>query len=338
MGLFTGRMADGRYEPSLLHGFLAPEISGNEINGRGESEVRRPTLVYHRMEESHPWRKVNLLFGLRVMMQPSLAARMIASKAMVAANKPAPVNPSRKSMTPAAAAQKVKELGFSLGADKIGICKVRPEWILEGEEVPERYAIIIASRMNYYGMRRSLAGDFMSSVKEVMDIYIQGHRRSLQMVSWIQEQGWPARGYGNADSTPMLIIPAAIEAGLGELGKHGSLINKELGAMFRLAYVVTDMPMEVDAPIDDGVDDFCLRCQKCTVECPPNAISNHKQLVRGIEKWYVDFDRCVPFFNDKYSCGICIAVCPWSLPGAGMNISRKMLKRRAKSAGRETHE
>ena len=330
MGFFTGRETEDGYEPSMLHRWLMPELSGNTINGLGETTVRRPTLVYHRMEAPHPWRKVNMLFGLRVMTRPGLLLRVFSSKAISKATRQSPVAPKKKNLTPEMAAAKVKELGFSLGADKIGICEIRPEWVLEGEEVTEKYAIIVASRMNYYGMRHAIEGDFLGSVKEVMDIYIQGQRRVTQMASWIQEQGWAARGYGNSDSTPMLIIPHAIEAGLGELGKHGSLINKELGAMFRLAYIVTDMPMAIDEPIDDGVDEFCLSCQKCTVECPPNAISDQKQMVRGVEKWYVDFDKCIPYFNDKFACGVCMTVCPWSLPGAGLNISKKMLKRRTK--------
>ena len=43
--------------------------------------------------------------------------------------------------------------------------------------------------------------------------------------------------------------------------------------------------------------------------------------------WYVDFDRCLPFFNEHQGCAICIAVCPWSRPGIGMNLAQKLMKR-----------
>ena len=46
-----------------------------------------------------------------------------------------------------------------------------------------------------------------------------------------------------------------------------------------------------------GVDDFCTACRVCEDACPPFAILPEKKKVRGIKKWYVDFDRCLPFFQ-----------------------------------------
>lgn len=31
---------------------------------------------------------------------------------------------------------------------------------------------------------------------------------------------------------------------------------------------------------------------------PPSAIIQHKQMVRGVERWYVDFNKCIPYFAD----------------------------------------
>jgi len=53
-------------------------------------------------------------------------------------------------------------------------------------------------------------------------------------------------------------------------------------------------------------------------------------MVRGVEKWYVDFDKCIPFFAETSGCAICIAVCPWSLPGVGENLSDKLARRAAR--------
>jgi NAD-dependent dihydropyrimidine dehydrogenase PreA subunit len=47
-----------------------------------------------------------------------------------------------------------------------------------------------------------------------------------------------------------------------------------------------------------------------------------------VEKWYVDFDRCIPYFVKTFGCGICIQVCPWSVPGRGPSLSTKLLAKR----------
>jgi epoxyqueuosine reductase QueG len=73
-----------------------------------------------------------------------------------------------------------------------------------------------------------------------------------------------------------------------------------------------------------------LNCKVCTAACPPDAISDDKQLVRGERKWFVDFDRCMPYFAATHGCGICIAVCPWSRPGTAPRLIEKMTRRRSR--------
>ena len=64
----------------------------------------------------------------------------------------------------------------------------------------------------------------------------------------------------------------------------------------------------------------------------PQAIEPEKQLVRGLKKWQVDFDKCLPYFNDTLGCGICIAVCPWSRPGVAGNLITKLAKRNTRKS------
>ena len=105
-------------------------------------------------------------------------------------------------------------------------------------------------------------------------------------------------------SNDLLQIPLAINAGIGQLGKHGSLICEEYGSNYRLSSVATDLPMAVDGPRDIGVDDLCLTCRRCTIDCPPDALSDQKQMVRGFEKWYVDFDKCALLFGGLWLCDL----------------------------------
>jgi epoxyqueuosine reductase QueG len=87
------------------------------------------------------------------------------------------------------------------------------------------------------------------------------------------------------------------------------------------------MPLHYDVPDSFGADDFCTGCQVCANECPPDAISRDKVLVRGSLKWAVDFDRCIPYFNETYGCGICLAVCPWSTPGRAPKLAERFARR-----------
>ncbi len=114
---------------------------------------------------------------------------------------------------------------------------------------------------------------------------------------------------------------------LKPIGKNSNLINREYGSSFRLAAVLTDLPLIPTSKKSYYVDDFCSRCQVCANACPPDAILPEKVPVRGTEKWYVNFDKCIPFFNENFGCGICIAVCPWSIPGRGPRIVEQLMRR-----------
>ena len=105
------------------------------------------------------------------------------------------------------------------------------------------------------------------------------------------------------------------------------MISRHFGSGVRLAGVTTDMPLAATAPDRFGADDFCASCQICTRECPPGAIADEKQLVRGETRWYVDFDKCIPYFAESASCGICIAVCPWTRPDVRPKLLKTMSRR-----------
>ena len=170
---------------------------------------------------------------------------------------------------------------------------------------------------------------------EVVRQYGRGSKAAKAIATWIRMRGWDASPHGGPLAGPLLLIPPAIACGFGELGKHGSIINSDYGSSFRLAAVLTDVPLIPTQGVSYGVDDFCSRCQVCANACPPDAIFAEKQRIRGTVKWYVDFDKCIPFFNENAGCAICIAVCPWSKPGRGVRIIEQ-LKRRAKRLRKKT--
>jgi epoxyqueuosine reductase QueG len=211
----------------------------------------------------------------------------------------------------------------------VGITEVIPTDFYEDVQSNYRYAICIGAPMDREEM---LHVPHERAGVEVQRVYGAVASTAVDLAEYIRSQGWPAAAYGDPRSTELLQIPLAIRAGLGELGKHGSLICEEYGSNVRLSTVLTDIPMAVDEPVDIAVDDLCFGCRRCTIDCPPQAIADQKQWVRGENRWYVDFDKCAPYFSSTFGCAICIEVCPWSEPGRGPKLSDMLIAKRSKPA------
>lgn len=306
--------------PVYAFRYRAPPKSGNDINGLGETAWRRPVQIFH----SSGFRKVEweaLEWFFLMTMPFRLFIKGMFSRWLLR-NADGAIAPRRVEVAdPDAMARRIKQLARRLGAGAVGVAPLSSEALYEGIEKTHKYAISIAYPMNFELLDSQVAQP--KGGLEALRAYTEITRIAIKLAARIRESGWPARAY--CESADLLHIPIAIQAGLGQLGKHGSLINRELGSNFRLATVLTDLPMTIDRPVDIAVDDLCLRCQRCAVDCPADAISSSKQWVRGVEKWYVDFDKCVPYFAKTYGCGICIQVCPWSKPGQGPGLAERLL-------------
>jgi epoxyqueuosine reductase QueG len=203
-----------------------------------------------------------------------------------------------------------------------------PLYVFEGYTIDEPWVIVLALAHNYECLKEVPSDETNGvGVVDVGDQYARGTRSSYALANWIRAQGYNATPYPGPSAGALVLIPPAIAAGLGELGKHGSLISRKFGSGVRLAGVTTDMPLVSAAPDRFGADEFCPTCQVCTNACPPGAIAEQKQLVRGVERWYVDFDKCIPFFAEAASCGICIAECPWTRPTVRPKLLATMIRR-----------
>jgi len=338
MGFWIGELKEDGYEPPLIYKWLLPKRSGNEINGLGETEKRRPTpILWHRLKFIEM--KLNQLlfqsrFRPRILLQHQKMAlhflKIKKSKKKLKKMLPnSVVTPFTGDATIA-----VKDHAMAIGADAVGITKLKPEYIFEGYELPEwaqsamdkdeLYIIIMTVQHDKEDFESSPSWAFS---KEIANQYNQGSDVAIQMAHWLLDKGYRAYGHGGPEGGEFVLHPLAIEAGIGELGKHGSLINPKLGSNFRIACVYTTLELEVDSKPEFGIDDFCSKCQICTKACPPKAISNGKKMVRGEEKYYVDFDKCFPYMTDHYGCGICLRECPWSKEKVVEKLYRKQQKR-----------
>ncbi len=319
---------------------LFPDISGNAVNGRGERAPRRPSPLFWHYGVDIPHKALQDYYMQRFEAFPELQDFHLKYGGR-GARKPPEKPATPETDTPEAWSRRVKECALASEGDLVGIARVDPGWVFEGYEAPEPWIVVIGVAMDHEELAKAPA---IPAAVETMTQYNRGTRAARAVANFIQGAGYHARPHGGPAAGPLTLIPAAIEAGLGELGKHGSMINRSYGSPLpppRAAPrpppgrrrggrggVLTALPLVADGRDVFGADDFCTLCRVCTDACPPDAISRDRQWVRGVERWYVDFDKCIPYFNDTQGCGICIAVCPWSRTGTAPKLAEKMTRRR----------
>jgi epoxyqueuosine reductase len=311
--------------PDLLAAF--PPISGNTVNGLGEPNVRPPSRGFWHPAHEQPFGALQQAVGRRL--RPAgFDDPSFRNPKVDRGPQPTPVAVERIERSAQEWTAELKAFALANEADLVGIAPLRPEYVYEGYAIAERWVVILGLAHDYEKMKDFPGSDANPGPYiELHAQYNRGARAAAKLGNFIRGFGYPASVHPGPMAGALLMIPPAIEAGLGELGKHGSLINRRYGSGFRLAAVTTDLPLVADARDTLNVDDFCSSCRICSDACPPDAILPTKQLVRGLEKWYVDFDKCIPYFGENKACGICIAVCPWTRPDVTPRLVAKMARR-----------
>ncbi|MBN8769328.1 MAG: tRNA epoxyqueuosine(34) reductase QueG [Stenotrophomonas nitritireducens] len=118
------------------------------------------------------------------------------------------------------------------------------------------------------------------------------------------------------DSAPVLERALARNAGLGWIGKHTCLIDRDGGSWFFLGEIYVDLPLPVDAPASA----HCGTCTRCIDVCPTAAIIAPHRLDarRCISYLTIEHDGAIPLEmrplmgNRIYGCDDCQLVCPWN--------------------------
>jgi epoxyqueuosine reductase len=301
------------------------KASGNPINGLGETAQRRPSPFFWHPPNLHPFADLQVAARSRMSQCPGYDAAFTKAR-----NHPelVPVATVRKEAAAEEFTAAVEEFALSHEADDIGITPMDPLYVFEGYTIEEPTVIMLAVGHNYERLKQVPSDETNGEgICDVGDQYARGTRSSFALANWIRSQGYTARAYPGPSADALLLIPPAVACGLGELGKHGSMISRKFGAGVRLAGVTTDMPLVTTSADPFGADEFCKSCQVCTRACPPGAISEEKQMVRGVERWFVNFDKCIPAFTELAGCAICIAECPWTRPSVRPKLLATMARR-----------
>ncbi|MGD8226276.1 MAG: reductive dehalogenase domain-containing protein [Desulfobacteraceae bacterium] len=226
--------------------------------------------------------------------------------------------------SPRHASRFIKKIAHTFGATLVGITKLNPDWCYQGFlrgvgpgqwDIPAhwKYAIVTVTPHEWDSFYVN------PTYGTSYDAYSRERFMTGKLETFIQELGYPARSHVPPRFYDMVTPPVAIDAGLGEEGRHGLLITPELGANSRLAVVTTNIPMEVDKPVDLGIMDFCKKCKICAEKCPSGAISHkdNMELVRGYNRWVIRDELCFHTWasvatSRARGCRICLAVCPYS--------------------------
>jgi ferredoxin len=238
--------------------------------------------------------------------------------------------PDKVEIPPQRAANKVRAFARLLGADLVGIGPLRQEWVYShvgrsrgnaegfqpiGTPIDLTHhpnAIAMGFQMDYDLIRT--APDFPTLLATAKG-YSIGAWVPIQLAEYIRMLGYSARAH-HMRNYQVLVVPVAVDCGLGELSRAGYLITKEFGLAVRLGVVTTDMPLAHDKPVDLGVQSFCEQCKICAESCPIGAIPmGDKVESNGILRWKLDEEKCYRYWHAVGSdCSLCMINCPWTKP------------------------
>ncbi|MDN6073583.1 MAG: tRNA epoxyqueuosine(34) reductase QueG [Enterobacterales bacterium] len=248
-------------------------------------------------------------------------------------------------------AQHIKQWGQSLGFQQVGICDTdlsveeprlqawldkqyhgEMEWMARHgmmrarpHELHPGTLRVISVRMNYLPANASFAKTLKNPQLGYVSRYALGRdyhkllrNRLKRLGDMIQEYcvGIDVNSRPFVDSAPILERPLAAKAGIGWVGKHSLILNKEAGSWFFLGELLLDLPLPVDKPQEEQ----CGRCVACITTCPTGAI---------VEPYVVDARRCISYLtielesaipeefrplmgNRIYGCDDCQMICPWN--------------------------
>lgn len=119
-----------------------------------------------------------------------------------------------------------------------------------------------------------------------------------------------------SDSAPVMEKALAEKSGIGWVGKHSNILNRNHGSYFFLGEIYTDLPL----PVTESTTEHCGSCVACIDVCPTQAI---------VAPYQVDARRCISYLtielrdsipvefrsmlgNRIYGCDDCQLVCPWN--------------------------
>ncbi|MDE3078340.1 MAG: 4Fe-4S dicluster domain-containing protein, partial [Chloroflexota bacterium] len=244
------------------------------------------------------------------------------------------VSPEKQACSPAEITKEIKRAAKYLGADMVGITTVKPDFTYSDNfsyedskvevgpaatspvDMQHKYIIVLGKEMDFQRINATLTENNDESSGEIGRTYYELANIACGLAAYIRHLGYPARAH-HLRNEQVFLVPHAVDAGLGEQGRHNYLISAKHGPRVRLAGVTTSLELLEDKPVDIGVQQFCETCRLCALNCPAQALPAEKQVVRGYRKWTQDPGKCFRFWvssRNTFACSMCLKVCPWNKP------------------------
>ena len=228
---------------------------------------------------------------------------------------------------PSDASAEIKKISQFFGSDLCGITHLDKRWLYskrvdvrDMSEVelglPDGLTSVIVLG---HQMDKELVQTYPSALGGAATGREYSHEATIvmQVAAYIRNLGYQAVASMNDTG---LVIPMAIQAGLGEYARNQLVITPEFGPRLRFSKIFTDMPLEADKPKRPGVAKFCDICTKCVDACPVKALPSGPpktggglSSIKGVRKWTSDAEKCFSFWATlSTDCAICMRVCPFN--------------------------
>ncbi len=190
---------------------------------------------------------------------------------------------------------------------------------LDPRKLVEGAKSVVSLLYNYYPERELFTEDDALKISKYAygtDYHFVIKDKLKTLLAALQTEIGDIGGRVFVDSAPVMDKVWAARAGLGWVGKHSNLLNRQMGSFFFIAELILDLDLEPDGPVPD----YCGTCTRCLDACPTGAI---------VEPYVVDGSRCISYFTIElkdqipaemkgqfadwiFGCDICQDVCPWN--------------------------
>ncbi len=188
---------------------------------------------------------------------------------------------------------------------------------------PQAFSIISVS-LNYLPLPVAEACEALDNNQPYISVYARGRdyhkvmRKLLakfaKAIENLLEKRLKTRAF--VDTAPVLDKAYAEQSGLGWVGKHTNILDRQHGSFYFLGELAVNLKLPPDHPVTPR----CGSCTSCLDVCPTQAITAPYQLdaKRCISYLTIEHDGIIadefkPLIGNRiYGCDDCQLFCPWN--------------------------